>query len=94
MMAQIPRFRTKQETREFWDAHDSAEYFEDMDDAEVSVEFNRDNGVLAIPLGEERARSLRRIALEEDVSSNVLLKNWIDECIKTRGKLKGDRWIA
>lgn len=88
VMAQIPRFGTEHEMREFWDAHDSAEYFEDMDDDEVSVEFNRDNGVLAIPLGEERARSLRRIALEEGLSSNVLLKNWIDGCIKARGKLE------
>ena len=31
-MAKIPRFRTEQEAREFWDTHDSAEYFEDMND--------------------------------------------------------------
>ena len=88
MMAQIPGFRAEQEMREFWDTHDSAEYFEDMDDDEVSVEFKRDKGVLAIPQGEELARSVRGIALEECVSSNVLLKNWIDECIKARGKLE------
>ena len=88
MVAQIPRFGTEQEMREFWDIHDSAEYFEDMGDDEVSVEFKRDKGVLVIPLGEGLARSVRGIALEEGVSSNVLLKNWIDECIKARGKLE------
>ena len=87
-MTKIPRFGTEQEMREFWDTHDSAEYFEDMIDDEVSVEFKQDKGVLVIPLGEERARSVRGIALEEGVSSNVLLKNWIDECIKARGKLE------
>lgn len=87
-MTKIPRFRTEQEMREFWDTYDSAEYFEDMDDDEVSVEFKRDKGVLVIPLGEVLARSVRGIALEEGVSSNVLLKNWIDGCIKARGKLK------
>ena len=66
-MAKIPRFRTEQEMREFWDAHDSAEYFEDMKDDEVEVEFNRDKGVLVIPMGEDRVRSLRGIALEEGV---------------------------
>ena len=71
MMAKIPRFRTEQEMREFWDTHDSAEYFEDMKDDEVGVEFNRDNGVLDIPMGEDRVRSLRGIALEEGVNSNV-----------------------
>ena len=94
MMAKIPRFRTEQEMRKFWDTHDSAEYFEDMEDDEVQVEFNRDKGVLVIPLGEDRVRSLRGIALEEGVSSNVLLKNWIDECIKARGKLKEGLRIA
>jgi len=48
MMAKIPRFRTEQEMRKFWDTHDSAEYFEDMEDERVEVEFNRDKGVLVI----------------------------------------------
>ena len=30
--AKIIGFRTEQEVREFWDTHDSAEYFEDMND--------------------------------------------------------------
>ncbi len=38
-MAKIPRFRTEEEIREFWDTHDSAAYFEDMEDAEVYVTF-------------------------------------------------------
>ena len=59
-MKKIPRFKTEQEMRDFWDTHDSADYFEDMDDDdEISVEFKRDKGVLVIPLGEERARSVR-----------------------------------
>jgi len=73
-MTKIPRFGTEQEMREFWDIHDSAEYFEDMDDDEVSVEFKRDKGVLVIPLGEGLARSVRGITLEEGVSSNVFQK--------------------
>ena len=63
-MTKIPRFRTEQEMREFWDAHDSAEYFEDMDDDEVSVEFKRDKGVMVIPLGEGLARLVRGGACE------------------------------
>lgn len=94
MMKKIPQFKTEQEMRDFWDTHDSADYFEDMDDDEISVEFKRDKGVLVIPLGEERARSVRGIALEEGISSNVLLENWIDECIKARGKLKKNSRIT
>jgi len=86
-MTQIPRFRTEEEIREFWDTHDSAEYFEDMEDEEVQVTFTREKGVLVIPLGEDRLRSVREIALEEGVSSNLLLKNWIDEGIKKKLKI-------
>jgi len=86
-MTQIPRLRTEEEIREFWDTHDSAEYFEDMEDEEVQVTFTREKGVLVIPLGEDRLRSVREIALEEGVSSNLLLKNWIDEGIKKKLKI-------
>ena len=87
-MVKIPRFRTEEEMREFWDTHDSSKYFEDMEDDEVQVTFKRDKGVLVIPLGEDRVRSVREIALKEGVSSNLLLKNWIDEGIKRREKLR------
>jgi hypothetical protein len=40
-----------------------------------------------IPLGEDRLRSVREIALEEGVSSNLFLKNWIDEGIKRKLKV-------
>ncbi len=87
-MVKIPRFRTEEEMQEFWDTHDSSKYFEDMEDDEVQVTFKRDKGVLVIPLGEDRMRSVREIALKEGVSSNLLLKNWIDEGIKRREKLR------
>ncbi len=86
-MAKIPRFRTEEEIREFWDTHDSAAYFEDMEDDKVQVTFMREKGVLVLPLGEGRLRSVREIALEEGVSSNLLLKNWIDEGIKRKMKV-------
>ncbi len=87
-MKKIPQFKTEQEMRNFRDTRDCADYFEDMDDDEISVEFKREKGVLVIPLCKERARSVRGIALEESISSNVILENWIDECIKAREKLK------
>ena len=81
MIAKIPRFRTVQEMREFWDTHDSAEYFEDMKDDGEEVEFNRDAGVLISPLGEDRARSLQEMVLEENIPD-------IDELIE-RGDVDG-----
>lgn len=36
-MARLPRFKSIKEAAEFWDTHDTTEYFEDMDDVELSV---------------------------------------------------------
>ena len=58
-MAKIPRFRTEEEIQKFWDIHDSAEYFDDMEDDEVRVTFKREKGVLVIPLGVDRLRIKR-----------------------------------
>ena len=49
--AKIPGFGTEQEMREFWDAHDSAEYFEDMNDDGVQITFKQDGGIRVLPLG-------------------------------------------
>ena len=46
MVAQIPGFRTEQEMREFWDTHDSAEYFEDMGDDEVILDIEEVGGLV------------------------------------------------
>jgi len=90
-MAKIPRFKTEQEMREFWDTHDSAEYFEDMEDDEVEVEFNRDAGVLVSPLGEDRARSLRELVLEEDIPdiNELIEREDVDGLIN---ELRGVSW--
>jgi hypothetical protein len=40
-MVKIPRFRTEEEMREFWDTHGSSKYFEDMEDDEVHVTFKK-----------------------------------------------------
>ena len=59
-MAKIPGFRTEPEMWEFWDAHDSAEYFEDMEDDEVRITSEHGKGLLILPLGEDRVRSVER----------------------------------
>ena len=34
-MAKIPDFETLQEAAEFWDSHDSTEYFDDMEEEDT-----------------------------------------------------------
>jgi hypothetical protein len=38
-MAKIPRLKREEDIREFWATHDSADYFDDMEDDEVEIKF-------------------------------------------------------
>jgi len=36
-MTQIPKFKTETEMQEFWATHDSADFWDDMEDEEVEL---------------------------------------------------------
>ncbi|MBU1152950.1 BrnA antitoxin family protein [bacterium] len=38
-MAKIPKFKSEKEMQEFWATHDSADYFDDMIDDKVEIDF-------------------------------------------------------
>lgn len=40
-MTKLPKFKSIKEAAEFWDTHDTTEYFEDMEDVELSVKQER-----------------------------------------------------
>lgn len=81
-MAKIPKFKTEEESQEFWATHDSADYFDDMIDDKVKVEFTSDKEVLVLPLEKEYLQDARELALKKGVSSNALFKEWIVSGLK------------
>lgn len=81
-MAKIPKLKTEEEIREFWATHDSADYFEDMEDDEVEIRFHTKKNVLVLPIGKSRLKKVREIALKKGISSNEMMKKWIEEGIK------------
>ncbi len=76
-MAKIPEFKTEEEIQEFWATHDSVDYFNDMVDDRVKVDFVSDKEVLVLPLEREYLQDARKIAMEKGISSNALFKEWV-----------------
>ncbi len=81
-MSRIPELKTEEEKRGFWATHDSADYFDDMEDEEVEVRFRPDKNILVLPIGKECLRKAREIALKRGVGSNEMFQHWIEEGIK------------
>ena len=76
-MVRIPKFNSEEELQEFWSTHDSADYWEDMEDDEVIVSFVPRKHLIVMPLNEDLLRDVRKLALERDISSVQLLQKWI-----------------
>lgn len=81
-MVKIPEFKTEEEIQKFWATHDSADYFDDMVDEKVEVDFISDKEVLVLPVEKEYLQDAREIALKKGLSSNALFKEWIISGLK------------
>jgi hypothetical protein len=71
-MSRIPELKTEEEKRDFWATHDSADYFDDMEDEEVEVRFRPDKNIpLFRILVESHRFSTRPRRNDKFISSNV-----------------------
>jgi hypothetical protein len=87
----IPDFKSLEEEAHFWDTHDTTEYaWEDLDETieaagplKASVEKRRAERLAALlKLEPKQLRATRRIAQRRGISSEVLIKTWIDEGLR------------
>ena len=76
-MAKLPKFKSESEIQEFWATHDSADYWDDMEDDGVEIHFVPRKHLLVMPLNEDILRDVRELALEKGISSVQLLQKWI-----------------
>lgn len=87
----VPVFKSIEEEARFWDTHDTTEYeLEDMDEPlevggrlKASVEKRRAERLAALlKLEPKRLRATQRLARRKGVTSEVLIKTWIDEGLR------------
>ncbi len=87
----VPNFKSLEEEAHFWDTHDTTEYaLEDLDETievagplKARVEKRRAERLAALlKLEPKHLRATQRIARRKGVTSDVLIKTWIDEGLR------------
>lgn len=70
---------TDRQIAEFWQANDSADYWDDMEDA-TDVEFEqRPKGAIAMRLDAADLTKLKRLATKQGVGYSTLIRMWVKE---------------
>ena len=67
---------------EFWETHDSTDYLDQMEDAEVDIRIPPDFWVISLRLEREDVERAKRLARRRGVPYTVLLRMWIKEELK------------
>lgn len=77
-LKKVPVFKTEQQEREFWETHDSSEYF-DLSKAERAVMPNLkpSTKTISLRLPENLLDSIKVEANKRDISYQSLIKFWL-----------------
>jgi len=86
----IPKFKREEEEREFWQTHDTTDYFDFSKENRVEIEF--DEGVeapvksISLRLSREMLNDLKVLANKKDVPYQSLMKVYLAEKINEERK--------
>ncbi len=86
----IPKFKREEEEREFWQTHDTTDYFDFSKENRVEIEF--DEGVeapvksISLRLSREMLNDLKVLANKKDVPYQSLIKVYLAEKINEERK--------
>jgi len=86
----VPKFRKEQDEHEFWNTHDTTDYFDFSDSNRVEIEF--DPGVeapvksISLRLPREMLNELKVLAHKKDIPYQSLIKVYLAEKIAQERK--------
>lgn len=86
----VPKFRTEQDEHEFWNTHDTTDYFDFSKANRVEIEF--DPGVeapvksISLRLPREMLNQLKVLAIKKDIPYQSLIKVYLAEKIAEERK--------
>ena len=84
-MKKIPKFRSDEEVRKFWQTHSFKEYGLDTREAEIRF-LKKPKRTVAIRLDPEDIKTVERIAERMGLSYTSLLRMWIKEHLAKQGQ--------
>ena len=71
-----------EEIAEFWDTHDSADYWDQMEDVTDEVIIRRPTAIVSIRIPESDLKQIKRLAREQGPGHTPLIRTWIREKLK------------
>ncbi|MCG2794632.1 MAG: BrnA antitoxin family protein [Actinomycetia bacterium] len=74
---EIPRFQSLEEEREFWDKHDTTEYFDGRDEAELLILGGPKSEVINIRIEPQVKVQIERLARLNNDDISDLVREWI-----------------
>lgn len=83
--AKLPDFEkmSLEEIAEFWETHDSADYWDLMEDATEEVRFQRPRDkIVSVRISEEDLYQLKQVAAERGMGYTTLIRTWIKEKLR------------
>lgn len=81
-MQRLPDFSKMnlEEIADFWEKHDSAAYWDQMEDVTEQVLFKRPvSKTVSMRISEEELKKLKRLAAERGLGHTTLIRSWIKE---------------
>ncbi len=86
----VPKFRNEQEEREFWNTHDTTDYFDFSKSSRLEIEFDR--GIeapvksISLRLPRDMLNQLKVLANKKDIPYQSLIKVYLAEKIAEERK--------
>jgi len=78
-MAKIPKFKTKEEEREFWDTHSVVDYLEDLEETSELVFVRPKTKNITIKIDTEDIPKLKNAAKKKGLTVSSLVRMFIKD---------------
>jgi hypothetical protein len=82
-MSKILQTDSVTELARFWDSHDLTEFEDELEEIRETVFDPGGQNVLHVRLRPEQAATLRRIAQAKGIDETDLVRDWVDEKLRT-----------
>ena len=83
-MRKIPKFKSEEEERKFWEAHEIVEYEPSL--KEVRIRFPKPKKPISLRLERGQIRSLKAVAAQKGIGYQTLIRMWIQERLNREKK--------
>ena len=78
-LPKLPQFQSEQEESDFWDTHDSTNYFHEMEEVEITYIDARPKNQISLHFTTETIDQLKSVASQKGVNYRSMVYMWVME---------------